>query len=238
MLLNPHTHIYKQLTLVAPFLSRLVQNRQKRSLRMLLRALRARIFLHRRRPVAARSELHGQVAAQHRQTPRSVAPRAQRRVLEEGLFPQDQGRRGSRGGGQGFLWEKQGECSQEATHGLCTQCYFCLFLSCFLFPHLFIFFYSLETSSPFTHAYANAPAQGYEVTHRDIELLKLRNYTISTKIDADVFTKEDVQERLAEVIRGLCGFVSFSGSGLNSFFGLDQTNFMLKGDVPEQCHYA
>ncbi|QPG94368.1 hypothetical protein C2857_005786 [Epichloe festucae Fl1] len=50
---------------------------------------------------------------------------------------------------------------------------------------------------------------GYEVTHRDIELLKLRNYTVGTKIDADLVTKDDVQEKLAEMIRGLSGFVSF-----------------------------
>ncbi|KAG5975880.1 hypothetical protein E4U58_006872 [Claviceps cyperi] len=50
---------------------------------------------------------------------------------------------------------------------------------------------------------------GYEITHRDIELLKLRNYTIGTKIDADFFTKDDVQERLADLVRGLCGFVTF-----------------------------
>ncbi|KAG6060642.1 hypothetical protein E4U17_003814 [Claviceps sp. LM77 group G4] len=53
---------------------------------------------------------------------------------------------------------------------------------------------------------------GYEITHRDIELLKLRNYTIGTKIDADFFTKDDVQERLADLIRGLCGFVTFLNS--------------------------
>ncbi|KAG6052073.1 hypothetical protein E4U39_004941 [Claviceps sp. Clav50 group G5] len=53
---------------------------------------------------------------------------------------------------------------------------------------------------------------GYEITHRDIELLKLRNYTIGTKIDADFFTKDDVQERLTDLIRGLCGFVTFLNS--------------------------
>ncbi|KAG6024035.1 hypothetical protein E4U41_001876, partial [Claviceps citrina] len=47
---------------------------------------------------------------------------------------------------------------------------------------------------------------GYEITHRDIELLKLRNYTISTAIDADVFANDHVQARLAELIRGLSGF--------------------------------
>ncbi|KAG5947330.1 hypothetical protein E4U53_006428 [Claviceps sorghi] len=53
---------------------------------------------------------------------------------------------------------------------------------------------------------------GYEITHRDIELLKLRNYTVTSKIDAQVLTKDDVQERLAELIRGLHGFVTFLNS--------------------------
>lgn len=46
------------------------------------------------------------------------------------------------------------------------------------------------------------------MTHRDIELLKLRNYTVGTKMDADWFTKDDAQEKLNEVIRALRGFVS------------------------------
>ncbi|KAK2594058.1 hypothetical protein QQS21_008243 [Conoideocrella luteorostrata] len=50
---------------------------------------------------------------------------------------------------------------------------------------------------------------GYEATHRDIELLKLRNYTIGTKIDADVLAKDDAQEKLSEIVRALSGFVSF-----------------------------
>ncbi|KZZ96676.1 hypothetical protein AAL_03905 [Moelleriella libera RCEF 2490] len=53
---------------------------------------------------------------------------------------------------------------------------------------------------------------GFEVTHRDIELLKLRNYTVGTKMDADWFTKDDAQEKLSEVIRALRGFVTFLNS--------------------------
>ncbi|KHN99163.1 uncharacterized protein MAM_02861 [Metarhizium album ARSEF 1941] len=53
---------------------------------------------------------------------------------------------------------------------------------------------------------------GYEVTHRDIELLKLRNYTIGAKIDADMFTKDTAQHEVQEIVRGIAGFVSFLNS--------------------------
>ncbi|TWU73086.1 hypothetical protein ED733_004123 [Metarhizium rileyi] len=53
---------------------------------------------------------------------------------------------------------------------------------------------------------------GYEVTHRDIELLKLRNYTIGTKVDADMFTENNAQDKIQEIMRGLYGFISFLNS--------------------------
>ncbi|KAG8423650.1 hypothetical protein J3458_000526 [Metarhizium acridum] len=53
---------------------------------------------------------------------------------------------------------------------------------------------------------------GYEVTHRDIELLKLRNYTIGAKIDADMLAKDTAQQKIKEIMRGLSGFVSFLNS--------------------------
>ncbi|KJK81900.1 hypothetical protein H634G_03163 [Metarhizium anisopliae BRIP 53293] len=53
---------------------------------------------------------------------------------------------------------------------------------------------------------------GYEVTHRDIELLKLRNYTIGVKIDADMLAKDTAQQKIQEIMRGLFGFVSFLNS--------------------------
>ncbi|KAG5928351.1 hypothetical protein E4U42_000797 [Claviceps africana] len=63
---------------------------------------------------------------------------------------------------------------------------------------------------------------GYDITHPDIELLKLRNYTVTSKMDAQVLAKDDAQERLAELIRGLHGFVSYTGQ--SSCLPLDQTN--------------
>ena len=49
--------------------------------------------------------------------------------------------------------------------------------------------------------------QGYEATHRDIELLKLKNYTVGTKIDADILTGEDAQDKVRELFEGLESFV-------------------------------
>lgn len=54
--------------------------------------------------------------------------------------------------------------------------------------------------------------QGYEVTHRDIELLKLRNYTVGTKIDDDLLSSDNAQAKLKEILRGLSGFVRLSHS--------------------------
>ncbi|UKZ55176.1 hypothetical protein TrVGV298_008993 [Trichoderma virens] len=53
---------------------------------------------------------------------------------------------------------------------------------------------------------------GYEVTHRDIELLKLRNYTVGTKIDHGLLTGDDAQAKLKEILRGLSPFVNFLNS--------------------------
>lgn len=54
---------------------------------------------------------------------------------------------------------------------------------------------------------ANSVIQGFEVTHRDIELLKLRNFTIGTKIDDSVLSSEDAQTKIKETMRGLLAFV-------------------------------
>lgn len=163
---------------------------------MLLRPLRARIVVYRRRPVASGSELRGQVAAQHRSTSRPVAPSAQRALVQEGFLSRDQGRRGARGCRRVLCEEKPGECAQEAAHGsFSTSLHHVVSRSRLRIVH----------PADLMHHHAT---QGYEVTHRDIELLKLRNYTVSSKIDADLVTKDDVQEKLAETIRGLSGFVS------------------------------
>lgn len=51
--------------------------------------------------------------------------------------------------------------------------------------------------------------QGYDVTHRDIELLKLKNFTVGTKINEDILCKDSTQEKLSEIMTGLLSFVTF-----------------------------
>lgn len=51
------------------------------------------------------------------------------------------------------------------------------------------------------------PDQGYDITHPDIELLKLRNYTVSTKLDDEGFCMDGVQDKLADILRALRGLV-------------------------------
>jgi hypothetical protein len=50
--------------------------------------------------------------------------------------------------------------------------------------------------------------QDYEATHQDIELLKLRNYTVHADLDDELMCSDDAQEKLKEVFQGLVGFVS------------------------------
>ncbi|CAM1506384.1 Fc.00g060250.m01.CDS01 [Cosmosporella sp. VM-42] len=54
--------------------------------------------------------------------------------------------------------------------------------------------------------------KGYIAEHRDIELLKLRNFTVGTKIDEDMLCGDDAQEKLTEIIRPMVGFISFLNS--------------------------
>lgn len=51
--------------------------------------------------------------------------------------------------------------------------------------------------------------QGFDADHRDIELLKLRNFTIGKKgLPDSVFTDEDGQDKISDIIRAMNGFVS------------------------------
>lgn len=69
--------------------------------------------------------------------------------------------------------------------------------------------FAKTTGSPWL-LLANSVIQGYEVTHRDIELLKLRNFTIGTKIDDSVLSSDDAQVKIKETMRGLENFVCLS----------------------------
>ena len=49
--------------------------------------------------------------------------------------------------------------------------------------------------------------KGFIAEHRDIELLKLRNFTVSKKFPDAFLTDVDGQAKLAEVIGAMVGFV-------------------------------
>ncbi|CRK31934.1 hypothetical protein BN1708_016050 [Verticillium longisporum] len=51
--------------------------------------------------------------------------------------------------------------------------------------------------------------QGWEADHRDIELLKLRSYTVGAKIEDGLFAREDAQERLKDMVVAMEPFVTF-----------------------------
>ncbi|KAL7811432.1 hypothetical protein V8C44DRAFT_330419 [Trichoderma aethiopicum] len=53
---------------------------------------------------------------------------------------------------------------------------------------------------------------GYEVTHRDIALLKLRNFTVLKHLDDQVLCSDDAQAKLKDILSGLSGFVTFLNS--------------------------
>lgn len=50
--------------------------------------------------------------------------------------------------------------------------------------------------------------KGFTVEHRDIELLKLRNFTVGTKISDDIFLGDDAQEKISAIIQPMVVFVS------------------------------
>ncbi|OAA70292.1 hypothetical protein ISF_02266 [Cordyceps fumosorosea ARSEF 2679] len=65
---------------------------------------------------------------------------------------------------------------------------------------------------------------GYEATHPDIELLKLKNYTIGVPIDDDMLCGDDAQEKFAEYIGAMEGYITFLNSIVMPDPGLDQSD--------------
>ncbi|KAI3394516.1 hypothetical protein diail_2605 [Diaporthe ilicicola] len=51
--------------------------------------------------------------------------------------------------------------------------------------------------------------KGFDADHRDIELLKLRNFTVGKKIPDSVFTADDSQDQMVNIIRAMVGYVGF-----------------------------
>ncbi|KAF4991595.1 hypothetical protein FGRMN_7714 [Fusarium graminum] len=54
--------------------------------------------------------------------------------------------------------------------------------------------------------------KGFTAEHRNIALLKLRNFTVGTPIDDSLFYQDDAQEKISEIIRPMVGYVSFLNS--------------------------
>ncbi|KAJ4150211.1 hypothetical protein LMH87_010970 [Akanthomyces muscarius] len=65
---------------------------------------------------------------------------------------------------------------------------------------------------------------GYDVTHRDIALLKLKNYTVGTSIDEDILCRDDAQEKIGEYIRAMEGYITFVNSIVMPDPGLDESD--------------
>ncbi|OLN85081.1 hypothetical protein CCHL11_06319 [Colletotrichum chlorophyti] len=63
--------------------------------------------------------------------------------------------------------------------------------------------------------------KGYLIEHRDIELLKLRNFTISKKVEDQVFCEENAQEAVCEVIAAMHPFITFLNSIVMPDLNLD-----------------
>lgn len=55
--------------------------------------------------------------------------------------------------------------------------------------------------------------KGFIAEHRDIELLKLRSFTVSRKvIDDKVLTARDGQEQIGRIVKAMVGFVSVASA--------------------------
>ncbi|ROV89369.1 hypothetical protein VPNG_10129 [Cytospora leucostoma] len=51
--------------------------------------------------------------------------------------------------------------------------------------------------------------KGFDTSHRDIELLKLRSFFVHKRVPDGIFTAEDGQEQIIGIIRAMVGFVTF-----------------------------
>ncbi|KAM3427609.1 hypothetical protein MY4824_009331 [Beauveria thailandica] len=65
---------------------------------------------------------------------------------------------------------------------------------------------------------------GYDATHRDIELLKLKNYTVGVPFDEEMLCKDNVQEVIGEYIRAMEGYITFVNSIVMPDPGLDESD--------------
>ncbi|KAK1966657.1 hypothetical protein LY78DRAFT_657043 [Colletotrichum sublineola] len=78
--------------------------------------------------------------------------------------------------------------------------------------------------------------KGYAVDHRDIELLKLRNFTISKKVDDRIFTQEDAQDHVCEIIAAMHPFITFLNSIVMPDLNLDDEDDSEDEDGEDQAN--
>ncbi|KAF3761806.1 hypothetical protein M406DRAFT_281903 [Cryphonectria parasitica EP155] len=51
--------------------------------------------------------------------------------------------------------------------------------------------------------------KGFDAGHRDIELLKLRNFTIGKKVPDSIFTAPDAQDQITAIVQAMVGYITF-----------------------------
>lgn len=66
---------------------------------------------------------------------------------------------------------------------------------------------SPHDSAPEKHRADQGP-QGYDVNHKEIQLLRLRSFTLGRALSDDEFLADDAQERIAALIAAMEPFVS------------------------------
>lgn len=76
--------------------------------------------------------------------------------------------------------------------------------------------------------------QGYEITHRDIKLLRLKSFTVGKKIDESMLLADNAQEQVGDVIRGLAPFVEFLNSIVMPDPGADSSGSDEDGNQDEE----
>ncbi|KAJ9151345.1 Glycoside hydrolase family 92 protein [Pleurostoma richardsiae] len=63
--------------------------------------------------------------------------------------------------------------------------------------------------------------KGFISDHRDIELLKLRNFTVGKKVADNIFTAENAQEQIIDILGAMVGYVNFLNGIVMPDFNLD-----------------
>ncbi|KAI2463861.1 hypothetical protein F4781DRAFT_414981 [Annulohypoxylon bovei var. microspora] len=76
--------------------------------------------------------------------------------------------------------------------------------------------------------------KGFHPEHRDIEILKLRNYTIGTEIDEADLTAQDAQDRVMKAISAMSEFISFLNSVVRPDPNVDSDSDEAEGGAEEE----